>query len=438
MIMEINPEVEAFHALLESYFRQMTAVEPLQKVKAKAWSRYMEAGLPTRRSEVFRYVNLRRLFGGSYAMAEPNSQVDQPLSPLSYPESRESVLVFVNGHYRPDMSSFKALPAKAIVLPMQEAFKTYGSFLNNHWSKALKDETDPFVLLNGALHSHAAFVYLPPKTVCEVPLHIVNIIQSSQPALLAMPRVLVFAGAQSQINVVSSLRLDSGKPHFINMAVDFAVEEDAHVRYTQNALGIGEEQWCFDATRATLKRNSTFRTVQFTDGGAGVRHDYRVALTGENAEAVLSGCWMLENKKEAHVHVLMDHQAPYCRSMQLFKGVLNGTSESSFEGKIYVRQAAQKTEAFQLNHNLILSERANAQSKPNLEIFADDVKASHGATVGQLDKEQLFYMKSRGFSDADAKNLLIRGFCKEVFDSITQPSLVQRVSEWTNNYIYKG
>ena len=127
--------------------------------------------------------------------------------------------------------------------------------------------------------------------------------------------------------------------------------------------------------------------------------------------SMVCGCWT--KKRESHTNVHIEHQAPHCRSHQLFKGVLTDVSRSSFEGKIYVKQAAQKTEAYQLNNNLLLSDRANADSKPNLEIFADDVKASHGATVGQLDAEQLFYLRARGFTDNDAKNLLVDGYAKE-------------------------
>ena len=143
---------------------------------------------------------------------------------------------------------------------------------------------------------------------------------------------------------------------------------------------------------------------------------------------------MLKEKREAHTHVIVDHQAPHCRSRQLFKGILDDLSSSSFEGKILVRQAADKTDAFQLNNNILLSDRANADSKPNLEIFAPDVKASHGATVGQLDNELLFYLKTRGFSDKAAKNILIYGFCQDVVDLVDIPSLKEAIKKIFKNF----
>jgi Fe-S cluster assembly protein SufD len=147
---------------------------------------------------------------------------------------------------------------------------------------------------------------------------------------------------------------------------------------------------------------------------------------------------MLNEKRESHIHVLIDHQAPNCRSFQLYKGVVNDFSRSSFEGKILVRQAAQKTDAFQLNNNLLLSDRAHADSKPNLEIFADDVKASHGATVGQLDEEQLFYMQTRGFSKAEAQNMLVYSFSKELLDMIPIESVVNSMNARAKKYLNRG
>ena len=160
-----------------------------------------------------------------------------------------------------------------------------------------------------------------------------------------------------------------------------------------------------------------------TEGSATVRYDYHVMLLGENSEASLSGVWMLSGKREAHTHVLMDHQAPHCRSLQLFKGVLNDTTHSSFEGKILVRQLAQKTEAYQLNHNLLLSDRALADSKPSLEIFADDVRCTHGPALGRMSDQQLFYLQARGLNQELATKLLSHAFINEVVDTIEQPDI---------------
>jgi ABC-type transport system involved in Fe-S cluster assembly, permease component len=390
MITEQREGNEVFQAFLWSLYGELGESDQLQKVRAKAWDHFLGLGLPTRKNDVYRYIRLRSFFAGSYEKSAVTAVTAEMIEQYILPECRQSVLVYVNGHYAPALSKVEALSKRVVAVPLAEAMRTYGGFLNSRWTASLKDEADPFAAINAALHRNGLFLYLPPKTSVEVPVQILNVIDANDAAMYVMPRLQAFVGAQSEINIVSTQALISGTKYAFNMVADIAVEDEAHVRYTQTAELADSAIWHFDAVRSTLKRNSTFKTICATQGSATVRYDYRVALIGENAEASLNGVWMLAGKNEAHTHVLVDHQAPHCRSMQLYKGALNDTSRSSFEGKILVRQAAQKTEAFQLNNNLLLSDRANADSKPNLEIFADDVKASHGSTVGQLDADQIF------------------------------------------------
>jgi Fe-S cluster assembly protein SufD len=436
-MMEPKSDSQVFQGMLEDLYQQVDLPGPLQKFRHKAWDHFLELGLPTRKSEVFRYVKLRQLYANNYRRAQEKTLSKEQIESLLYPECRNSALVFVNGTFQPELSRLKDLPNRLVVLPFSEALTTYGAFFQNQWAKSLKEETDPFAALNAATHQQGAFVYLPPKTVIETPIQFLNIIDLDESEQILVPRLHLFVGMQGQMNLYSSHAVLRGDNFCTNWAAEFFLEEDAHVTYTQVSTGMPEQCWLFDALRASLKRNSTLKTILVTAGSETVRHDYRIALTGENAEALLNGVWMLNHKNEAHIHVIMDHQAPFCRSLQRFKGVLDDVSQSSFEGKILVRQPAQKTEAFQLNHNLLMSDKANAQSKPNLEIFADDVKASHGATVGQLDQEQLFYMKTRGFGEAEAKNMLISAYCKEVTDLITLPSLLASLTQSINSYIRK-
>lgn len=434
MMTELRTDEDDFQTLLWSIYGQLHEVDLFQKMRAKAWDHFLELGLPTRKEEVYRYVRLKSLYAEKYAPSSSTEVSAEAIDPHVLPECRQSVLVFVNGYFSPELTRVEALPKKMVVVQLAEAMRTYGSFLNNQLAKTLKEETDPFAAINAALHREGLFLYLPPKTVVETPVQVLNVIDPQGSPMYILPRLQVFAGVQSQLTLVSTQAVLSDGTYAFNIASDFALEEDAHVQFVQIACGLKSDIWHFDAVRAGLKRNSTLNTVAVTDGAATVRNDYRVMLTGENAEARLNGVWMLGGSHEAHAHVLMDHQAPNCRSMQLFKGALNDLSRSSFEGKILVRQAAQKTEAFQLNNNLLLSDRANAYSKPNLEIFADDVKASHGATVGQLDKEQIFYMKTRGFSESKARNLLVYGFCREVIDLIPVRSVHDQLIELARNY----
>lgn len=430
-------ESETFQEMLAQLFAEMAKEPLLEKIRQKAWDHFLELGLPTRKSEPFRYLRLRNLYARTFATASETQVSAEALEAYVYPECRNSFLVFVNGLFKPHLSRTEALPSKVALLSLSDAARTYSAFIQNQWARSLKEECDPFAALNAALHPSGAFIYLPPKTVVAAPVQILNVVVSDQPRLL-MPRLHVFVGKESQGDFYSTQVLLSAPECVVNQVVDFAIEEEAHVRFIQTAQLVQENVWHLEAVRAHLKRNSTLNTICMTEGSATVRNDYHVMLMGENSEASLKGIWMLSDKREAHTHVLMDHQAPNCRSLQLFKGALTDFSRSSFEGKILVRQLAQKTQAFQSNHNLLLSDRAHADSKPNLEIFADDVKASHGATVGQLDKEQLFYLKSRGFSEPQAKELLVYGFCKEVLDAIPLASLLQLLSQRAQTYLTRS
>jgi Fe-S cluster assembly protein SufD len=430
-------EQEAFQNLLENFYKQASGSDALQKIKAKAWDHFLELGLPTGETEVYKYIRLRNLFSNPYVFRDGKLSPSTNWNDHILPECNESHLVFVNGHFKPEMSNIKKLPKQLVISTLQEATKTYGAFLNNQWAKTMKEETDPFAIINAALHRDGSFIYIPPKTIVDTPIQLIHLIDVQDEPVLIMPRLHLFLGSQAQAKIISSQAILSGNNYCSNCVVECAIEEDAHLQYMQNAIGQPQLSWSFDALRATLKRNSTLTTICATDGSATTRFDYRIALAGENAEALLNGVWMLAEKNEAHTHVIMDHQAPHCRSLQLYKGALNDISRSSFEGKILVRQAAQKTEAFQLNNNLLLSDYAIANSKPNLEIFADDVKASHGSTVGQLDKEQLFYMKTRGFSEAEGANLLVHAYCQEVIDKISVPSLKRQVGQFAQSYVTK-
>jgi Fe-S cluster assembly protein SufD len=438
MILDMEIEKQLFTTLLEKQLSHGLANGPLLKSRQKAWEQFLSLGLPTKQSEVFRYIKLRQLFAQNYDGGEALEISKEQIASYVLEECRRSCIVFVNGRYVPTLSQVEAIPNQVVISTLEEAAGTFGTLLNNHWNKALKEEKDPFAIVNGALHREGAFIYIPPKVEVECPVQLLHFIQADGKPVMLMPRLNVFAGSRSHIKLVSTHHEARQEAYFVNQVADFVVDEAAHVHYTQIKYGFHPKAWHFEAVRAAVKGGATFTTVGATEGSLTVRNDYHVILAGENAEALLNGVWMLADSREAHTNVLIDHQAPNCRSYQLFKGALNDFSRSSFEGKILVRQAAQKTEAFQLNNNLLLHNHAHADSKPNLEIFADDVKASHGATVGQLDHEQLFYMRTRGFPEEEAKNLLIYGFVEQVVEKIPVPSLREQISDKVARYTKKG
>lgn len=405
---------EAFLSSLQQHYEKGLAADPaLELVKKKAWDHFLEMGLPEKKDEAFRYVPLAKLYDFPI-QPSPLSLTKEEVLAYIYPECRQSFLVFINGSFAPELS---VVPKKAVALPLADAMRSYGPLLQGRFSKTLKEESDPFTVLNLAAHQKGVFFYLPPNQKLEAPIQALFLSSGGY----APARIHLFLGAGAAMQWVSTIA-GSG---FHQTVIDTTLDEGASLE--QIEVSDDSKGWALHHGRASLKRDSQFKHLAMTVGERITRQNLRLTLAGENSNALLQGLWRLRQKTQAHTHVVVEHAAPSARSLQKYKGVLSEIAQSSFEGKIFVRPEAQKTEAYQLNNNLLLSEGAIAYAKPNLEIFADDVKASHGATVAQIDEEHLFYLRSRGLTSEQASRLLIRGFMQEMIDQIPIASIRQEV-----------
>jgi Fe-S cluster assembly protein SufD len=367
--------------------------DPLLHWRKKHWDRYQEIGWP---KEAFQYLPAKSL--SFPAPAEPAAPTLAPYHTYQ--------IVFSDGHFSPEHSR---LPSGVVCLPLDEAIRSYAIFLQNRTSRALKDECDPLALLNGAFQGRGCFLYIPPKMKIEEPIALLQLFSAEK---MASPRIVLYVGSQSEMKIEQRC----SAAHFCNAHFDAQLDEGADLQY-QSAFDSRSSNF-FQSIRASLKKNSRFAARFYSEGASSARISLRVQLLEENSEALLQGLSKLDSEKQNHIHALVEHLAPFTRSRQHFKGILSGKAKASFEGKIYVHPSAQKTEAYQLNNTLLLSDEAVAYAKPNLEIFADDVKASHGATIAQLDAEDLFYLRSRGLSLAEAKRWLVEGFCRELLECI--------------------
>ncbi len=364
-----------FSASLEQH---TLPIDGLEAIRRNALQRLLECGLPGTKSEAFRYVPLRMLYASVFAPAKEHEVSYDAIFPHVLPECTSSVLVFVDGHLNLNVSRLQAVDRRVAIMPLTDAMRTYGQFLRTRFAKNLETEADPFALLNLAFHEEAVFLYLPPKVVLS-PLQI--LIFSTQEGASSLPRLHLFAGARAKADIALTC---VDLPSTLNFPViDLALEEGADVR-VNHVMETEIHAWHLGAVRATLKKSARFSHVQWNRGEGIIRGDTHVFLQGEQAFADLKGVGMLKARAHGHAYIRVDHEAPMTQSMQLFKSVLSDFSHSSFEGKIFVRPEAQKTEAYQLSKNLLLDPHVMAYAKPNLEIFADDVKASHGATVGPL------------------------------------------------------
>jgi Fe-S cluster assembly protein SufD len=419
---------EQFLASLQQHFNNLCEKDSFAALRKKGWQQFLNGGLPDKSHEAYRYVSLRELYALPFECAEEASIDKSQISSAILPECQNSHLVFIDGCFSAELSDLSAVSAQITLLKLDDALRSHSSFLQNHFSRLLKEENDPFALMNLALHPKGAFFYLPTKIEILAPIQCLHVTTGANPQSI-FPRLYLVLGAQSQMRLIEThLHFHSEISHFAAPLIEVSLEEGAHL-HMLSILDNAPKFWLMGSVRASIKKNARFDSFYVTTGARIARQNYRVQLKGENSEANLNGLWMLKENCTTHIHAIVDHEAPHTRSMQTFKGVLNDVSQSSFEGKILVRKEAQKTEAYQLNNNLILSQGAIANSKPNLEVFADDVKASHGATVSQLDEEQLFYLNTRGISGAEARRLLISGFCREMIDRIPYASILQKMQK---------
>lgn len=408
---------------LEMQFKKLLETSALRPLRTLGWKKFQELGLPYRTQDAFTYVSLRDLHTLAIDQSFDTPNIGKEYFDCEiFPESKHSYLLFVNGRFVPELSDFSALPPQIRILSLSEAVQSHGAFLQQHIHQQIQTEQDPFAALNLALHSNGLFMYIPPKVIVRTPIQCLQIITES----FAAPRMQVVSGAHTQTKWIFSCS-DYTNNAVLNLPLlDFTLEEAAEaIVYSVEPSQVN--RWQFSSLRAIVKKQASFHTMHVSGGSKTSRLHAHVCLKGEESKAQLKGLWNLFAKSSSHYHLTVEHKAPNTSSLQHFKGVLHDFSQSSFEGKIKVDSEAQGTRAYQLNNNLLLSRGAIANSKPNLEIFADDVKASHGATVSQPNEEELFYLQTRGLSPDQATEILLSAYLQEIVQEIPYPYLVEKI-----------
>ena len=325
-------------------------------------------------------------------------------------------VVLVNGRWSPSMSSLASLPAGVSVRSLREVLDSSSSM------RGVLAETPshtPFVDLNTAFVEDGVVIDVAPKAVIDEPLHIVCLtVPGAEPAMIC-PRIVVVAGERSQMFLVESYAGSADGVTLTNAVTQVHVGVEANVDHAKFQR---EQRSTFHmaATFARVERAGRFTSHAVTLGGMIARNDIVATLAGEAAECTLDGLYVADGDSLVDTHTTIDHAMPHQPSHELYKGILAGRARAVFNGKIIVRQDAQKTNAKQTNKALLLTDEAQINTKPQLEIFADDVKCTHGAAIGQLDEDALFYMQARGISAADARNLMIHAFAGEVLDGVRE------------------
>lgn len=382
--------------------------------------RFAELGFPTTKNEEWKYTNVQPITKIDFRSSTPADAcrlTKEDIQNFLICGKDATVLVFENGHYNPSLSVLHTLPKNVVVTSLASSLND--DAVKNHFGKYASINTESFIALNTAFSYDGAFIHIPANTLVEQSIHLLYISDARAEATVAYPRNLVVAEKSSQVKIVESFHcMQSANNNFSNSVTEVAVAENAIVEFNKVQMETSQA-FHINHTEAYLSRNSTFNINTITLGGEIVRNNLHIVLNDENATAHLYGLYLLNGSQLVDNHTLVDHAKPNCYSNELYKGVIDDKAHGVFNGKIFVRQDAQKTNAYQSNKNILMSNDASMNAKPQLEIYADDVKCSHGATTGQLDEEALFYLRSRGIGEENARALLNTAFAADVINNIT-------------------
>ncbi|MHC4696632.1 MAG: Fe-S cluster assembly protein SufD [Planctomycetota bacterium] len=379
-----------------------------------AMARFAELGFPTTRHEEWRYTNVAPIARTPFGQPGHDGARVSPeqIAPCGLGGAEAASLVFVDGYYAPNLSSPGSQPEGVSVESLGAALEAGVPIVKAHFARHSSYEDHAFTVLNTALMEDGAFIHIPRSTVVTAPVHLLFVSTSDGKPIASHPRNLIVADTSSQVTVVETyVGLGSGT-HFTNTVTEVVVGENAVVDHYKVERG-ADGAFHVGTLQLHQQRSSTVSSYTASLGGGLVRNDISAVLNGEGCECTLNGLYMVTDTQHVDNHLVVDHAKPHCHSRESFKGVLDGHGRGIFSGRIIVRDGAQKTDAKQSNMSLLLSKDAQVESKPQLEIFADDVKCTHGATIGQVSEEAIFYLRSRGISEEAARSLLVYAFANE-------------------------
>lgn len=427
---EINWYLSNFKLLEPDLNRQI----PLNHldIRRNAIAQFGELGFPTPRHEAWRFTDISAIAKSRFKLLPKIDQVGIPADFLHtnmINEFTEHRLVFVNGSYIPALSGTHASD-RFYLGPLSVAVIKHPNLVRQHLAQYIRLEDHAFTALNTAFFWDGAFIHIPKGKVIDQPIHLVFISDTEAEAMVTHPRNLIILDENSQATVIESfLSVGSGR-YLTNPVSELVLAENAILDHykLQNE---SNQAYHIAVQQSYQKRNSNLMSQSFSFGGSIVRNDVNAVIDGEGVEATLNGLYMQEGNQHVDNHTLIEHARPNSFSRELYKGILKDRSRAVFNGRIHVRQAAQKTDAIQSNQNLLLTEDARVNTQPQLEIYADDVRCTHGGTVGQLDENGMFYLRTRGIDKSKAHSIMVYAFASDVTDRIK----VDAARQWVDNLV---
>ncbi len=418
VITENKSELASYRADFERLAQETAGREPawLHARRQAAFEHFAAAGFPTTRQEDWKYTNVAPIARQPYRLAAtPDTVTPMALAPYRFGEPGWSELVFVDGRYAPALSSLTGLPAGVRVASLAEMLVSDEGLVlvNGSLGQQATHRAGGFTALNTAFLRDGALVAVPGGRIVDAPIHLLFVSTARDPLAVTHPRVLVVLGRASAATVVESYVALGAAPYLTNAVSELVLGEGAnltHYKVMRESLAA----YHVGTTEVYQSRDSVFASFSIAMGAQLARNGLNVLLGAEGADCTLNGLYLVDGDRHVDNHTAIDHAKPHGTSRELYKGILDGHARGVFNGKVVVRPDAQKTDAQQTNRNILLAEDATIDTKPQLEIFADDVKCAHGAAVGQLDPQAVFYLRSRGLGPEAARRLLTHGFASEI------------------------
>ena len=416
LMKETDPYLAKFERF-EKEAKQPSWLFPLRKAGI---ARFAELGFPTTRHEDWRFTNvapIAKLPFRPVFKTSADGVSARALGELTFAHLTGPRLVFVNGQFANGLSSLRSLPKGVKAGSLAAMLLSDSALLERHLGRHIRMEDYALAALNTAFFLDGAFIYVPAGVVMPEPIQLVFVSTIKEAGATAHPRNLIVAEKQSQLTVVESYVRTVDAPYFTNAVTELVAEDGAvleHVKIQDES----REAFHIATVHGQFGRQSRVNAHSFALGARLSRNNIRANLAGEGLECILNGLYLTKGEQLADHHMIVEHAQPHCASHEYFNGILQDKSKGVFHGRILVQPVAQKTDAKQTNKNILLSDEATVDTKPQLEIYADDVKCTHGATVGQLNDEAIYYLRSRGIGLETAKQMLIHAFAGEIIDRV--------------------
>ncbi|MCP4520211.1 MAG: Fe-S cluster assembly protein SufD [Cytophagales bacterium] len=415
--------------LVADFENQATTLTELRK---EAFASFQNLDFPTIRDEEYKFTNVRKIAQTAYKTKAGNTLTAEQVQSAFIPNLEGNVLVFVNGVYSAEYSTIVTDTNKLKIQTLGEAISENSETFNAHYAKILATDTDAFNALNTAYAEEGLYVHVPKGKIVEEPITLYFLADAQAGDVATHPRNLIVVEENAQVRVSEVYKTFGENRSFTNEGSEIYVAESAIVDFYR-IQNDGDNASQAGTTQVLQAQKSVFSATTITLSGEIIRNNLNITLGGEHIESHMNGLYLVDGKTHIDNHTVADHQFPNCESHELYKGIMDDFSRGVFNGKIFVRQDAQKTNAFQSNKNILLSDSATVNTKPQLEIWADDVSCSHGCTTGQLDEKALFYLQQRGISKKQAQALLTKAFAGEVVERIKIDSLRKYVEGLIEN-----